>query len=56
MADKREYVASAEGEKPIFAKVKCPHCKEDIEIVIVGMALLPSNSEVIKFEMIWMEK
>jgi hypothetical protein len=49
------YTAGAQGTRPIFAKVKCPHCAKDIEIVIAGMAILPSNSEVIKFSLEWIE-
>ncbi len=50
-----KYEAKSKGFKPIKAKVKCPHCNEEIEIVIAGMAILPSNSKVIDFSLKWIE-
>ncbi len=42
--------------QPIMASVKCPHCNEDIEIVIAGLAMLPTpNSKIISFGMTWYE-
>ena len=59
MDDKREdfiFQAGAQGTKPMMSKVQCPHCKQEIKIVIAGMALLPSNSDVVKFELTWIER
>lgn len=55
MIDINKYEGKREGFKPIRARVKCPHCNEEIEIVIAGMALLPSNSKAIDFSLSWIE-
>lgn len=53
--EEAKYEVKTEGCKPIRAKVECPYCKKEMEIVIAGMAILPSNSEVSGFNLTWIE-
>lgn len=40
---------------PVRVKCLCPNCNKGIELLIVGVALLPSGSKVFDFNLTWVE-
>jgi hypothetical protein len=50
-----KYNVMSVAKLPWKVKTNCPHCNKEIEVVIAGIALLPSNSEVVRFDMQWIE-